>query len=242
VTHLHLPDGVLPLWLWAGGLALAGVLIAIAARVAAGADFRRRLPTLSMIAAFMIISMSVPVIPAVYHVQLAALAGIVLGPASGVIAAFIVNLLLALVGHGGITVVGLNTLILGSEMLTAWALFRVLKRALAPGPAAGAAAFPAMVVGAAVMLGIIALASPQAGLVHLGEVTSFGERAHAGGLGPLHAGAPYAELSLRRFAWLVLGLGSLGWIVESVVTGLVVRFAARVKPDLVGLAPDYERV
>jgi len=139
MTHLHIPDGVLPAWLWLGGAGVAAALIALAARIASGRDFRRRLPLLSIAAAFMVVSMSVPVIPAVYNVQLAAVVGIILGPALGVIAAFIVNLLLALVGHGGITIVGLNTLILGGEMLAAWVLFHLLRVALAPGVAGGVA-------------------------------------------------------------------------------------------------------
>jgi len=241
MTHLHIPDGVLPFWLWASGLALSAALIFIGARVASGPDFRRRLPILSMTSAFMIIAMSVPIIPAIYHVQLAGLAGIILGPALGLIAVFIVNLLLALVGHGGITVVGLNTLILGSEMLATWALFRLLGKALTPGPAAGIAAFLAMVVGAGVMLGVIALASPQVGLTHVREVTSVGEHEHHAEVGSLHAAVPYANLSLARFAFLVIGLGSIGWALEGLVTGLVVRFAVRVKPDLVGLEPVRER-
>jgi cobalt/nickel transport system permease protein len=234
MTHLHIPDGVLPLWLWASGFALAAALVALGARVASGTDFRRRLPVLSMTAALMIIAMSIPVIPAVYHVQLAGLAGIILGPGLGLIAVFIVNLLLALVGHGGITVVGLNTLILSGEMFAAWALYKVFKRALAPGIAAGVAAFLAMAVGAGVMLTVIALASPEVGLTHLREVTSFGERHHGEHAGSLYAAVPYENLSLRRFAILVVGLGSIGWILEGVITGLMVRFAARVKPDLVG--------
>jgi cobalt/nickel transport system permease protein len=234
MTHLHLPDGVLPFWLWAGGFAFAAALIALGARVASGTDFRRRLPVLSMTAALMIVAMSIPVIPAIYHVQLAGLAGIILGPGLGLIAVFIVNLLLALVGHGGITVVGLNTLILSSEMFATWALYKLFKRALAPGAAAGAAAFLAMAVGAGVMLTVIALASPQVGLAHLREVTSFGEHRHQVHAGSLYAALPYESLSVRRFAILVVGLGSIGWVLEGVVTGLMVRFAARVKPDLVG--------
>ncbi len=239
MTHLHLPDGVLPVWLWASGFALVAALIALGARLASGADFRRRLPVLSMTAALMMIGMSIPIIPAIYHLQLAALAGIMLGPSLGLIAVFIVNLLLALLGHGGVTVVGLNTIVLGSEMLAAWALYGMLKRALAPGPAAGIATFVAMVVGAGVMLGVIALASPQVGLAHLHEVTAIGEhhREHAGSL---YAAVPYDTLSLRRFAFLVIVLGSAGWILEGAVTGLVVRFAARVKPDLVGAGVHAE--
>jgi cobalt/nickel transport system permease protein len=243
MTHLHVPDGVLPVWLWLSGAALTAVIIAIAARIASGPDFRRRLPVLSMTAAFMIVAMSVPVIPAAYHVQLAAVAGIILGPALGVIAAFIVNLLLALVGHGGITTVGLNTLIVGAEVVTGWALFRVFRAAVAPGLAAGGAAFLAMVIGAGVMIGVVALASPQVRTTHLQEMLAAGEAGrHAADATAPGAALGYENLSTTRFAALVVGLGALGWLLEAVVTALIVRFAASVKPDLVGLAAVHEPV
>jgi len=242
MTHLHVPDGVLPVWLWMSGAAATAVIIAVASRFASGPDFRRRLPVLSMTAAFMIVAMSIPVIPAAYHVQLAAVAGIILGPALGVIAAFIVNLLLALVGHGGITTVGLNTIIVGSEVVAGWALFRGLRRALAPGIAAGAAAFVAMVVGAAIMIGVVALSSPQVRAAHLGEMLAVGESGHHGEHPGPAGGEGYEKLSTGRFAALVVILGAVGWILEAVVTGLIVRFAARVKPDLVGLAAAHEPV
>lgn len=243
MTHLHVPDGVLPVWLWLGGAGVTAVLVVIAARIASGSDFRRRLPLLSMTAAFMIVSMSIPVIPAVYHVQLAAVAGIILGPALGIIAAFTVNLLLALVGHGGITVVGLNTLVIGAEMVAAWALFGLLRRLLAPAAAGAAAAFLAMAVGAAVMIGLVGLASPQPGWLHLTHVTTAAAEEHAARHGGDAAqAAVYEHLSLRRFAALVIGLGFVGWLLEAAVTGLIVRFAAQVKPDLVRLSAAHERI
>jgi len=242
MTHLHVPDGVLPVWLWLSGAALAAAIIAVASRIASGPDFRRRLPVLSMTAAFMIVAMSIPVIPAAYHVQLAAVAGIILGPALGMIAAFIVNLLLALVGHGGITTVGLNTLIVGSEVVAGWAFFRLFRAAVAPGVAAGAAAFLAMVIGAVIMIGVVALASPQARTLHLHEMLAVGETEHHAAQPEPGAGPGYENLSTSRFAALVVGLGAVGWLLEALVTGLIVRFAAGVKPDLVGLAAVHEPV
>jgi ABC-type Co2+ transport system permease subunit len=34
------------------------------------------------------------------------------------------------------------------------------------------------------------------------------------------------------FAIMVLSLGAIGWLIEGAVTGAVIRFIARVKPDL----------
>ena len=49
-----------------------------------------------------------------------------LGPVLSVIAAFIVEVVLAMLGHGGVTVLGLNTLMIAAEMVLGWALFRGL--------------------------------------------------------------------------------------------------------------------
>ncbi|TLM78492.1 MAG: hypothetical protein FDZ75_09080, partial [Actinobacteria bacterium] len=40
VSHLHIPDGVLPVWLWLLGWVVALAGVAIAARIAERADVR----------------------------------------------------------------------------------------------------------------------------------------------------------------------------------------------------------
>ncbi len=40
------------------------------------------------------------------------------------------------------------------------------------------------------------------------------------------------QSSVSRFATMVLILGSVGWIIEAAITGAVISFIARVKPDL----------
>jgi len=202
--------------------------------------FARKLPLLSMTAAFVIVAMSIPVIPG-YDIQLAAVAGIILGPAAAMIAAFVINLLLALIGHGGITVVGLNALILSAEMIAGWALFRVLSRALSPALAGGISAFLAMTVSTGLMIGVVALGASAVGQVPLENVVVIGAPHHEGGIQVPHSGE-IRNLSLRRFAAMVLVLGAVGWPIESFISAVVIRFAARVKPDLMGLAPTYEPV
>ena len=74
----------------------------------------------------MLVGMSTEFVPIAYHINLTVLAGIIVGPAMGFLAAFIVDLILALFGHGGITVVGLNTLIVGAECALGSLIFRGL--------------------------------------------------------------------------------------------------------------------
>jgi len=74
----------------------------------------------------MLVAMSLEILPIFYHINLSVVAGILLGPALGFLAAFIANLILAFMGHGGITVIGLNTLLLGSEAVLGHTLFYLL--------------------------------------------------------------------------------------------------------------------
>jgi hypothetical protein len=67
-------------------------------------------PLLGIVAALMIVGMSAEIVPIAYHVNLSVIGGILLGPALSAIAAFIVVIVLAMLGHGGVTVIGLNAL------------------------------------------------------------------------------------------------------------------------------------
>ena len=141
VTHIHIPDGVLPFWLWAGGWALAAVLVWGASRVAGRNDVARKVPLLGVVSALVLVAMSLEIVPLAYHLNLTVVAGVLLGPWLGVLAGFIVSVVLALLGHGGITVAGLNVLLLGSEIVLGALLFRAARRVLGRRRVRAAAAF-----------------------------------------------------------------------------------------------------
>ena len=172
VSHLHVPDGVLPLWLVAVGWLGAVLVLALAlARATRSADLRRQVPLLGIMAAVMLVGMSTEFVPIGYHLNLTVLVGIVLGPALGALAGFVVGLILALFGHGGITVVGLNTLVLGAECALGWLVFRTLYRALASRVSAGALAGLATVITLFcttwLVIGLVALSNTEPGrLLH----------------------------------------------------------------------------
>lgn len=120
MSHLHMSDGILPWWLWLGGMActLAITLWALSRL----RNQRRLLPKVAIMAAVSLVAMNIPLgLP--IHINLAALAGIILGPLNGFLAMLFVNLFNAILGHGGLTVLGINSLLVGSEALVAGVLF-----------------------------------------------------------------------------------------------------------------------
>lgn len=243
MSHLHIPDGVLPVWLWLMGLVLMILLLSLALRQASKADLRKKLPLLGFTAAMMLIGMSLEVIPIAYHLNLSVLAGILLGPAMAFLAAFLVNFMLALVGHGGLTVVGLNTLILGLETFSGYWLFRLGKRLLKPGLAAALSVILTLFLTTSLVIGLVGLARldpvrvhelPEIGHSGEGGLLSFhGPGHHQGHEGKSETEAPQPTLSLATFAEGAYLLGLIGWILEALVVGFIVGFLRQVKPEMI---------
>ena len=130
MSHLHIPDGILPVWLWVAGWAITLAMVTLAGRAAARSEARRKVPLVGVVSALMIVGMSSEIVPIAYHLNLSVIGGILLGPALAIIAAFIVEIVLAMLGHGGVTVLGLNTMVIGAEMVLGWAVFHTILRAL----------------------------------------------------------------------------------------------------------------
>ena len=232
--HIHLPDGVLPPGLVVVSFVLCGIVLAMANRrlhAVPGAPFR-----IASMCSIMVVSMSVPILFLPVHANMAALAGIVLGGWQALVAVFTANLILAFIQHGGITVVGLNTLVLGTEAALASALFRKLSRVTAARsrPALGAAAATLMSLLASMVFMIVTLAvsSPQ-GSAMSAVVEPFLRTPGSGAGGVLSVpafGSPSVGAALLR---LVVPVVAVGLIVETTITALLVGFLSRTRPSLI---------
>jgi len=241
VSHIHLPDGILPLWLVIAGWAVTAVLLGATLWYLRRnpEELARRVARLGVVAAIMMVGMSLEVVPIAYHFNLSVLAGILLGPAAGFLAAFVVVFILALFGHGGITVVGLNTLVIGSEVVLGSLLFRAFGRLVGNRPfwQAFLTTVAALAVSTTLMVAIIGVAqinpaeqapraviafkNPfEAGLFRVEVFTEEPREAEAEGL------------DLPTFAAVVYTLGAVGWILEGALTGVIVRYLSQVRPDL----------
>jgi len=215
---MHIPDGVLPVWLWILGLIIMSCIVGFCVVRLKTMDMRKKIPLLGAVSAAMLVAMSLEILPLAYHINLSVIAGILLGPALGFLAAFITNLILSLMGHGGVTVIGLNTLLLGSEAVLGHTFFFLLKNRMTVFTRAALATITTLVITTLALIGIVAVA-------HIDPDLMLHAEEHAGHHHEL-------ELSLSRFAVMALSLGSLGWIIEAFITGVVVKFIAQVKPDM----------
>jgi len=256
MTHIHIPDGVLPFWLWGGGWIVAAILVWVLGRLGGRDDLARNVPLLGVVSALVLVAMSVEIVPLAYHLNLTVVAGVLLGPLLGLLSAFIVSTVLALLGHGGVTVIGLNTLILGTEMAIGWVLFRGSMRIMRRKRIRTVGALTTVITLACttgLLVGIVALAGadhverPTGALDATGltiedpfseGVVSFGlaeedEHAHT------HDDEEASSLSVSRFATIVFTLGPIGWLLEAVITGAILGYLARLRPGMLFPVEDH---
>jgi cobalt/nickel transport system permease protein len=222
MTHMHIPDGILPAWIWVLGFIIMSLVMGFSLIGLRTIDMKKKIPLLGALSATMLVGMSLPtelIIPG-YHINLSVVTGILIGPALGFLAAFIANLILAFMGHGGITVIGLNTLLLGTEAVLGHTLFYLLKRL----PAFWRAALATVVtlfVTTVILIFFVALSHLNPELLNHGD--GYGHELRVDGS---------IDGSIVTFAVIVLIVGVIGWIIEAAITGAVVTFISQVKPDL----------
>ncbi len=217
MAHLHIPDGLLPVALWVPGLALALLLLMLSAR--GGAGDARRVGYQSALGALVLAAMAVeiPLGPFEYHLSLIGPLGVLLGAAGGYQVVFLAVTILAFIGHGGFTVIGLNALVLGAGTALARPLYRAGARRLSQAGALAAATAGAQAVSGLLWLAVVAVGmrvspafSPEPG--HAGHAAQAGRTA--------------------LFGVVAVPLWGLGIAIEALVALGIGRFLARVRPDL----------
>ncbi len=238
MSHIHLPDGILPVWLWISGFVLAVLLGFLLLRFTPKEALAKKLPLLGMMAAAMVLGASVEIVPIAYHVNLTVISGILLGPPLIFLAVFVVNTILALFGHGGLTVIGLNTLILSIEGVLGYLLFRLFWKAWKRlTPVVFTATFFALCCSTLSMVGVVGLGVPHyEELVHKGE----GHGIFEFKLLKEHEEHPketkeHGDIHFWRFVAIVLPLSFLGWVLEGIITTLILKYLHRLRPDLLSL-------
>ncbi|HIH02839.1 MAG TPA: energy-coupling factor ABC transporter permease [Methanoregulaceae archaeon] len=214
MAHIHLQDGTLPFAWAAFWWALALLLLAVCL-----VRLRRRplepgpvtLAAFCTATVFALSQVEIPILGGV-HLSLMPLSGILLGPLLGSVVALVANIFSAAVGHGGWSVIGANILVNATEIGTAWAVFRATAGRQGSVFMRGAGAtFLALLAGTLVMIGIVSVSGIQGVTEGAGAVAS----------GLVVIGA------------INLGVGA----VEAIVTGYLLAYLARVRPDILGERP-----
>lgn len=218
---MHVPDGFLdaPTSI-ATGVAAAGAL-GLALRKARGELDDRTAPMAGLVATFVFAAQMVnfPVgLGTSGHLLGGALAAVLVGPWTGLLAVSVVLIVQALLlADGGITALGTNiTLLAIAGVVVGWFVFRGLQKVL-----------PKRLGLVPVLAAVSALVSvPAAALVFVGLYA-------VGGTAPV----PLDGLLAAMLGWhTLIGIG------EAVITGLVVGSVVAIRPDLVyGARPVLRR-
>ena len=168
MSHLHIPDGILPPVFWVSGLVLTALLLLWSTAVTRRSG-PRQLAFQSSLGGIMLAVMALPVpfTAFEYCMTLAGPVGVLVGAGAAFQVSFVVTLILALLGQGGFTVIGLNALVLGLGAMVARPLYLSFAGGL--GPARAMAAATAMsqllstVFWSAVLVGSVQLTPGAAG-------------------------------------------------------------------------------
>ena len=211
MSHLHFPDGVAPWWLWVPALAVTLLLLATVGR----ARSPQRIAYQGALGGLMLAAMAIPLGPLEYHLTLVGPVAVLLGVAGSLPVIFVVGATLAFVGHGGFTVVGINSLLL----FAAAAAARIVYDLLAPRLSAAWSLALASVA-----------ASLTSGLLWLALVVVM-LRA------PADPTPSIAQVPARTevLAAVTLSLWMVGTLIEALVAFGIGRFLARVHPGLLPL-------
>lgn len=230
MSHLHIPDGIMaPIWAMIGILIAAALLTFSIYKLRSG-DLKELVPKIGILGAVMLVGMILPLPLIGYHLNLSVLAGIILGPYAAPVATFVVNLILAITGHGGITVIGFNAIIMGAEATLGYHLFNILKRRSSIKRATFTATFIALILSTTLMIGVVALTNidpGEAAGLHQEENLSIG-----------HEDDHHEGVSLLTFAKIIVPFALIGWIIESFIISEVVAFIGQMRPELIGLKED----
>lgn len=125
---MHIPDGVLPVQVWAAGYAASAPVAWYSLhRIRKAGDPREHIPKASILAAaFFVVSwVHIPVPPTSVHLVLNGLVGAILGYYA--FPAILIGLFFQAVmfQHGGLTTLGVNAIIMGVPALLAHYVFRL---------------------------------------------------------------------------------------------------------------------
>jgi len=250
--HIHVPDGIFPVWIWVSSIIILIPLLALAIFLVR--KDQKKLVITSAVTALMLIVFSIEIFG--YHLNFTSLSGILLGPWWSLISITVVNIFLALFGHGGLTVSPINILINWAESLVGYILFMIIIRRLKnhslKSMLSGVAVILALGVSFMLFVGVVSLTgiNPEA---QLGHGHDHGDEVHEEEAGHTpaedhelvdhaeedHAAEELEEehhedevIPLKEFVAISILPTLIGAVIEAILTALMVRFILKTKPGL----------
>ncbi len=210
MAHIHLPDGAFSLsWIviwWILAIIVLGVCLFWLTKVKKIDNRKITLAAMCTAASFAIFQVNVPLFGGV-HMNLTSLTGILVGPALGGIIVLIVNILSAAIGHGGWGMVGANFLVNMTEATSAYAIYVALgKLNISTFYKAATGTIIGLFLGNVVMIAVILISGIQ-------------------GVDQTITNMLYG---LSLLAAVNMGVA----LIESIITGYVVSYIHRVRPDI----------
>ena len=211
MAHIHLEDGAFsPLWLliWS---AIAAILIAIPLLTNRRKEIPpRRIAIAAMCASvgFAVFMVEVPTPVGPVHMNLTPLIGILAGPGMGSLVALVINIFGAAIGHGGWGMVGPNSIVNIVEVVIGYYTFRFFKTISKTGDfwSGFSATTIALTISAFFVVLIVSVSEIQGSNLTRGETLN---------------------------NMLILAVANVvAAVVEGIVTGYIVSFLGRVRPDL----------
>jgi len=212
VAHIHLEDGAFsPTWVIVWSL-IAGALVALAIFLIGRKEVSpKKLAVAAMCTSvgFAVFQVSIPVFGGI-HLNLTPLIGILAGPVLGSLAALLINVFSAAVGHGGWGMIGANTIVNVTEVFVAYYVYRLIRNRLKVDRFASGlgATVAALSVSAVIIILIVAVSGIQDSELTRSEIV--------------------ANMTIIAVVNIAVG------VIEGFLTGYIVNFIGRVRPDLLG--------
>jgi len=210
MAHIHLPDGTFSIkWVitwWIIAIIIVGLCLYWLKKVKKIDNRKITMAAMLTAASFAIFQVNIPLFGGV-HMNLTPLIGILAGPAIGGIIVLIVNILSAAIGHGGWGLIGANILVNMTEVTVAYSIYKALgKINLDTFSKAGIGTIAGLLLGNITMILIILISGIQG----------------------VNQDIPNTLYGLSLLAAVNMGVA----IIESFITGYVVSYIMRVRPDM----------
>jgi len=226
------------MWLLLLGWLLTCSFLFFAIKRLKKSEIAQKLPFIGIVSAIMIVAMMLEIVPIAYHFNLSVIAGIILGPAMAFISIFIVDLIIAMFGHGGITVIGLNTLVVGLEAVAGYYLFHLFLKILknisnSQAVSASLATVCSLLLSCALMIGFVSATNLDSSTEKVEKINKQNVFLNETGLVDHKGNEHSLTIDAYRFSKMVIPLSIIGWILEALITGFVIKYIHRIQSPLI---------